>query len=121
MGDPFKFIGRSETPKRSGPMRPLLAWLAILGALPFVIRAGLNGSLSAEQAAILLVLFVVALALRVRLSRIVIPVAGVLVLAAQYSHGDPKVFQANLGALLALSLAMLGIYIMIPKRRRRQD
>ncbi|MBI2924306.1 MAG: hypothetical protein HYY24_01225 [Verrucomicrobia bacterium] len=102
-------------------MRIFLAWLAILAALPFVIRAGMNGVLSAEAAAILLLLVVFAFGFKIKLTRVLLPIAGVVVLAAQYSGGDSRSFKANLGALLAVSLALLGIYIMIspkgPKKR----
>lgn len=109
-------------------MQTLFAWLAILGFLPLILRAAMNGTLSVEWAAILLILLVVAVRIGVKkfVFKVVVPIAAVVILAAQYAKGDTKTFGANLSALLALSLALLGFYIMLrgvfpTNRSKRKD
>ena len=109
-------------------MQTILAWLAIVGFLPLILRAAMNGTLSPQWAAILMLILVVAVCIGVRrfVFRVVVPIAAVVLLAAQYSNGDTKTFGANLSMLLALSIALLGFYIMskgilAPNRNRRRD
>jgi hypothetical protein len=109
-------------------VQTIFAWLAILGFLPLILRAAMGGTLSAERAAILMLLMVVALCIGVKrfASKVIVPIAGVVLLAAQYSHGDTKTFGANLSALLTLSLMLLGFYIMLGgalgrRRSKRKD
>lgn len=88
----------------------------------------MNGTLSVEWAAILMLVMVVAVCVGVKrfVFKVVAPISAVVILAAQYSHGDTKTFGANLSALFALSVALLGFYIMLrgvfgPHRSRRED
>jgi len=75
----------------------------------------MNGTLSVEWAGLLMLLMVVAVCMGVKkfVFKVVVPVAAVIIFAAQYANGDKKTFEANLSALLALSLALLGFYIML--------
>jgi general stress protein CsbA len=96
-------------------VQPLLAWLTFLGYLPLIIRGMVNGTLSPEVAAILLLVIVVAVRAGVKkfYSKIVVPIVGVVLFASQYSKGDTNSFWAILSAVFTLSLIMLGFYIMI--------
>jgi uncharacterized membrane protein YfbV (UPF0208 family) len=96
-------------------MQTFLAWLAFLGFLPLIVRAMAKGTLSPGAAAVLAVVIVVAVRVGVRrfYSRVVLPVVGVVLVAAQYSHGDMDSFWAILSGLLTLSLMMVGFYLMI--------
>ncbi|MBI4658924.1 MAG: hypothetical protein HY735_08780 [Verrucomicrobia bacterium] len=109
-------------------MQTLFAWLAILGFLPLILRAAMNGTLSVEWAAILTLLMVVAVCIGVKkfVFKVVVPIAAVVLLAAQYANGDTKTFGANLSALFTLSLVLLGFYIMLrgvfgPTGSKRKD
>jgi hypothetical protein len=109
-------------------MQTFFAWLTILGLLPLILRAAMTGTLSPELAAILMLVLVVAVCIGVRkfIFKVVLPIGAVVILAAQYSNGDTKTFGANLSMLLALSIALLGFYIMLrgiigPNRHRRRD
>ena len=106
----------------------LFAWLAILGFLPLLLRAAANGNLSLHLVAVLMLLLVVAVYIGVRkfVFKVVVPIAGVVLLAAQYSNGDTKTFTAILSGLLTLSLMLLGFFIMLrgafgPYRSKRKD
>jgi general stress protein CsbA len=96
-------------------MQTFLAWLAFLGFLPLIVRAMAKGTLSPGIAAVLALVVVVAVRVGVRrfYSRVVLPIVGVVLAAAQYSHGDTDSFWAILSGLLTMSLMMLGFYLMI--------
>lgn len=97
-------------------MQTFLAWLAFLGFLPLIVKATAKGTLSPGAAAVLAVVIVVAVrvvGVRRFYSRVVLPVVGVVLVAAQYSHGDMDSFWAILSGLLTLSLMMVGFYLMI--------
>lgn len=88
----------------------------------------MNGTLSVEWAAILTLLMVVAVCIGVKkfVFKVVVPIAAVVLLAAQYANGDTKTFGANLSALFTLSLVLLGFYIMLrgvfgPTGSKRKD
>jgi uncharacterized membrane protein YfbV (UPF0208 family) len=109
-------------------MQTIFAWLAILGFLPLILRAAMNGALSPEWAAVLMLLMVVAVCIGVKkfVFKVVVPIAAVVLLAAQYSNGDTKTFGAILSALFTLSLMLLGFYIMlrgvfVAHRSKRKD
>lgn len=96
-------------------MRTFFAWLAILGFLPPIVRAAMIGTLSVPASAGLMFLMVVAVAVGVKkfLLKVVLPVAGVSILAAQYANGDTHTFWSICCGILTLSLVMLGFYLMI--------
>jgi hypothetical protein len=96
-------------------MQTLFAWLAILGFLPLIIRAAVNGTLSIKLAVILMFLMVIAVCIGVKkfVFKIVVPVVAVVIFSAQYANGDTKTLWANLSALLTLSLVLLGFYFII--------
>ena len=114
-----------ELSKRSGylvhnlysqiEVQTFFAWLAILGFLPLIVRATMTGALSVKLAVALTLLMVVAVAIGVKkfVFKIVVPVAGVVILASQYANGDTQTFWANISALLTLSLVLLGFYFII--------
>jgi hypothetical protein len=96
-------------------VQTIFAWLAILGFLPLIVRATMAGTLSVELAVLLTLLMVVAVCIGVKkfVFKVAVPIAGVVILSAQYAHGDTQTFWANLSALLTLSLVLLGFYFII--------
>jgi hypothetical protein len=96
-------------------MHTLFAFLAILGFLPLILRAALAGTISLNAAAVLMILMVLATLLGVKrfIFKVVMPVVGVALFAAQYANGDTHNFWAILSALLTLALTLLGFYIML--------
>jgi hypothetical protein len=106
--------------------------LMILSILLWLMRLGVQGYLSPETAAPVLVALVVFIAIArvlstgpIRLAlRVGVPVASLWTFVVTHTDGSQAQMMALLTPLLALLIAMLGVYVMVvgvfrSRRRRR--
>lgn len=114
----------------------IIGWLfdalVLLSMLLWLLRLGLNGTLSPEIIALLLVAAVVLVAIAraagmglVRLTlRVGVPLVSLWLFITANTDGSREEITAALAAIVALLMAVFGIYIMIAgvlqSRRRRQ-
>ena len=94
-------------------MRVIVIWLMVLGVFRWVLAAAARGDLTAEQAAWILVGTVILATFGKKLMPFLTVVGGLVLLALEYSHGDPKALQAILWQLVHLAILLLGLTVMI--------
>lgn len=94
-------------------MRILLLWFTVLGVVPWVLRKTARGDFTVEQAAWILVGATVLAALPKKVMRGLTVFGGLVLLALEYSHGDPNTFWAIFEQLMALAIVLLGLTMII--------
>ena len=77
------------------------------------ISLAFNGILSVEWAALIMVAVVVMAAIGNTATKLGICAVAIFLFAKYVSHGNEAQFQGVLGAILALLIALIGLYIMI--------
>jgi general stress protein CsbA len=107
-------------------VKTLLVWLAFLGFIPGIILAMAKGTISMEAGVVALLLFVVGIRFGIKnlAAKIAAPIAGVVLLASQFSHGDVHEYWTIFTGVMSLSIVMFGFYVMIgglSKRGRSDD
>ena len=86
---------------------------SIVSAAIICIRLAYFGILSVEWAALIMVAVVVMAALGNTATKLGICAVAIFLFAKYVSHGNEAQFQGVLGAILALLIALIGLYIMI--------
>lgn len=101
-------------------IRGVVSFVTIIGMLPSLIRWVMNGSISIQAAALLMLLIVVLLSLGSRAVTFTGPVIAVIAFALQYAPEQtwPGLLTAA-SALLPLGIALFGIYIMLSSFRHK--
>jgi hypothetical protein len=94
-------------------MRRVFAFFTILGAIPVLLRLVFNGVISLQFAGIVIGVLLLSLAMGNRILRVVLPIFAVAILATEYTKGDPSQFAGALTMLVALAMALYGIYLML--------
>ncbi len=106
-------------------MRLFITFITILGALPTLVRWTVQGRISVEMAAIFAVGLVALLSMGSRAFRIFGPIIALVAFGLQYADdGTWQNFWAPIIALLPLSVALFGIFIMFrgfSAKRQRED
>jgi len=94
-------------------MQAIFARLGIWDFLLVLVGAAVSGALSPDRESVLILLLMVATCIGARKSvfKVVLPVAAVLLLAAQYSNGDTKTLGTIFSGAFPLSVMILGFYI----------
>lgn len=103
----------------------MLGWffdiLVLLSVVIWLLKFALAGYLTAEQTALFLVGFAALLAIsrasKIGIARLIfrvgLPIASLLTFAVLYGHGQREQAISIIGSVLALLVALFGIYIMI--------
>ena len=86
---------------------------SICSAAIICIRLAYYGILSVEWAALIMVAVVVMAAIGNTATKLGICAAAIFLFAKFVSNGNEAQFQGVLGAILALLIALIGLYIMI--------
>ena len=86
---------------------------SICSAAIICIRLAYYGILSVEWAALIMVAVVIMAAIGNTATKLGICAVAIYLFAKYVSHGNEAQFQGVLGAILALLIALIGLYIMI--------
>lgn len=86
---------------------------SICSAAIICIRLAYYGILSVEWAALIMLAIVVMAAIGSTATKLGICAVAIFLFAKYVSHGNEAQFQGVMGAILALLLALIGLYIMI--------
>ena len=107
-------------------MKPGAAFIVILGAIPVALTLVQRGVLTVGQAAGLLLTVVIGLALTAKFLRLALPVFAFLLFVTYNAHGIPGELRSLIAGLLALAVALFGLYVIArgvtrKKGRRGED
>lgn len=91
----------------------VLAFFTILGAVPILFRLYASGTISLHLAGMAMGILILSLLIGRKVAKVVLPIFGVAILAAEYTQGNPSQFAGALTALFALGIALYGVYIML--------
>ena len=109
----------SEQSKKKSFLGQLSAIASIVSAAIICIRLAYYGILSVEWAAIIMVAVVVMAAIGNIATKLGICAVAIFLFAKYVSNGNEAQFQGVLGAILALLIALIGLYIMIRSTFRK--
>lgn len=102
-----------ERKQKKSVFSNLSAIASICSAAIICIRLAYYGILSVEWAALIMVAVVVMAAIGNTATKLGICAVAIFLFAKYVSHGNEPQFQGALGAILALIIALIGLYIMI--------